>query len=62
MNRYEIYLEGCSNPVYTYKTLTWLIRRLDLLASLHTIKQCKVRYIWTNRVYFITFNGGKWNS
>lgn len=60
MNRYEIYLEGCSNPVYTYKSFTWLEKRLDRIASLRSIKQCKVRYIWTDRVYYITFEDGEW--
>lgn len=44
MNTYQVYLPGCSNPVWTYKTFTRLEKRLLQLAKETSLQSCTVNF------------------
>lgn len=42
MRQFEIYLDGCTNPVYIYRSYAWLVKRLQYLCELRTLTGCTV--------------------
>lgn len=39
---YHVYLQGSSNPVWSYKTWVWTQKRLESLRRLQSIKTCRI--------------------
>ncbi len=41
---YNFYLEGCSKPVWSYKTWHWARKRLTRLANDRSLKSARIEY------------------
>lgn len=49
--RYEIYLEGCTKPVWTYTYYRWVEKRFQSLADLNSITHCTLKMVRNGKVF-----------